>query len=117
MKDSVDRPPCHMALTLYLTVYRRINDQTEDERRGLRLQAWQWPHHRGVRTRQREETQRSEVRAADFVDDKLKGFGPRQSRNLLQGLGLTKYEIHIDGRITGWLNEFGLPVALSPSLP
>jgi hypothetical protein len=65
----------------------------------------------------RNRTQRSEVRAADFIDDKLKGFGSKQSRNLLQRLGLTKYEIHIDSRITGWLHEFGFPVALSPSLP
>lgn len=43
------------------------------------------------------------------------GFGPKQSRNLLQGLGLTKYEIPIDSRITKWFNEFGFPVKLSAS--
>lgn len=45
--------------------------------------------------------------------DKFAGFGPKQSRNLLQALGLTRYEIPIDSRITDWLNEFGFPVRLS----
>src|SRR5262249_34104697 len=49
----------------------------------------------------------------DFVDDGFAGFGPKQSRNLLQCLGLTRYEIPIDSRITEWLNEFGFPVHLS----
>jgi thermostable 8-oxoguanine DNA glycosylase len=55
----------------------------------------------------------AEIEAAAFVDYNLKGFGPKQARNLLQGLGLTKYEIPIDSRITKWLNEFGFPVELS----
>jgi N-glycosylase/DNA lyase len=55
-----------------------------------------------------------ETEAADFIDHCLAGFGPKQSRNLLQNLGLTKYEIPIDSRITRWLNEFiGFPVHLS----
>ena len=59
------------------------------------------------------QTQPAEAEAADFIDDNLKGFGPKQARNLLQGLGLTKYEIPIDSRITKWLNNFGFPVRLS----
>ena len=51
--------------------------------------------------------------AADFIKDSFQGFGPKQSRNLLQSLGLTLYEIPIDSRITKWLNEFGFPVKLS----
>ena len=51
--------------------------------------------------------------AADFLMDKFKGFGPKQSRNLLQSLGLTRFEIPIDSRITKWLNKFGFPVKLS----
>lgn len=46
---------------------------------------------------------------------RLKGFGPKQSRNLLQSLGLTKYEIPIDSRITKWLYKFGFPITLSSS--
>lgn len=54
-----------------------------------------------------------ERETADFIDHNLQGFGPKQSRNCLQWLGLTRYEIPIDSRITKWLNEFGFPVILS----
>ena len=37
-------------------------------------------------------------------------FGPKQARNLLQGLGLTKHEIPLDSRIANWLKEFGFAV-------
>jgi len=50
---------------------------------------------------------------AKLVAKHLKGFGPKQSRNLLQSLGLTKYEIPIDSRIAKWLNNFGFPVKLN----
>ncbi len=50
---------------------------------------------------------------ADSIDNSFKGFGPKQSRNFLQALGLTKYEVPIDSRITGWLNKFGFPVLLT----
>ena len=53
-----------------------------------------------------------EREVATYVDDTFKGFGPKQSRNLLQELGLTRYEIPIDSRLTKWLNEFGFPVKL-----
>jgi hypothetical protein len=56
-----------------------------------------------------------EREAADFIDANFAGFGPKQSRNLLQSLGLTRHEIPIDSRITKWLNEFGFPVRLSAS--
>jgi len=55
----------------------------------------------------------NEQKAANFINVHFKGFGPKQSRNLLQSLGLTKYEIPIDSRITKWLNDFGFPVKLS----
>lgn len=58
-------------------------------------------------------TPEAEARAADFIAQHLVGFGPKQSRNLLQGLGLTKYEIPIDSRIARWLNDFGFPVRLT----
>jgi len=54
-----------------------------------------------------------EREAADFIDNRLQGFGPKQSRNFLQWLGLTRHEIPIDSRITKWLNKFGFPVVLS----
>lgn len=54
-----------------------------------------------------------EAATADFIREHLHGFGPKQSRNLLQGLGLSRYEIPIDSRITKWLDAFGFPVPLS----
>jgi hypothetical protein len=55
----------------------------------------------------------TERHAARFVDDNFQGFGPKQSRNLLQWLGLSQFEIPIDSRITKWLNDFGFPVKLT----
>lgn len=43
--------------------------------------------------------------AANFADDNLRGIGPKQSRNLWQWLGLTRYEIPVDSRVTSWLNR------------
>ena len=59
------------------------------------------------------QTVECEREAADFIEDKFDGFGPKQSRNLLQCLGLSRYEIPLDSRITKWLNDFGFPVFLS----
>lgn len=50
---------------------------------------------------------------ANHLADHFKGIGPKQSRNLLQSLGLTLHEIPIDSRIAKWLNRFGFPVRLS----
>lgn len=57
-----------------------------------------------------------ERESAKIISDNLRGFGPKQSRNLLQSLGLTRYEIPIDSRVTKWLNEFGFPVYLSATM-
>ncbi|MEX2437329.1 MAG: hypothetical protein WD509_01990 [Candidatus Paceibacterota bacterium] len=56
-----------------------------------------------------------ERKYADKLVRELDGIGPKQARNFLQALGLTRYEIPIDSRITNWLNEFGFPVSLSSS--
>ncbi|MBI5487093.1 MAG: hypothetical protein HY905_07150 [Deltaproteobacteria bacterium] len=70
----------------------------------------------GLRARPAEaEDAVEERRAARFVAESLAGFGPKQSRNLWQWLGLTRFEIPLDSRITGWLNANGFPVELSAS--
>jgi len=56
---------------------------------------------------------RIERKAAHFIQDNFLGFGPKQSRNFWQTLGLTRFEIPIDSRITKWLNKNGFPVELS----
>lgn len=56
-----------------------------------------------------------ESEVADFVDT-LRGFGPKQSRNVLQALGLTRFEIPIDSRVISWLNEtLRLPFQVTPA--
>jgi hypothetical protein len=41
--------------------------------------------------------------AARTVASSLLGFGPKQSRNFWQWLGLTRYEIPIDSRVAKWI--------------
>lgn len=60
-----------------------------------------------------EQTVEAERRAARFFAAKFEGVGPKQARNLLQILGLTRYDIPIDSRIVKWLTAFGFPVPLS----
>jgi hypothetical protein len=56
---------------------------------------------------------KDERAAARFLADHLKGVGPKQSRNILQMLGLTQFETPLDSRVAKWLNSFGFPVRLS----
>ena len=56
-----------------------------------------------------------ERQTADWLAAEFRGLGPKQSRNLLQSLGLTRFEIPIDSRITRWLNSIGFPVTLNAS--
>jgi thermostable 8-oxoguanine DNA glycosylase len=46
-----------------------------------------------------------EREAAQAVQKLLIGFGPKQSRNFWQDVGLFRYEIPIDSRILRWLNN------------
>ena len=55
-----------------------------------------------------------ERKAVNDVRDNLTGFGPKQSRNLLQDMGYTRFEIPIDSRIMKWINkEIDFPMRLS----
>lgn len=55
----------------------------------------------------------TERKAARWFDHEFYGLGPKQSRNLLQMLGLTRYEIPLDSRVAKRLNEFGFPIRIS----
>lgn len=44
-----------------------------------------------------------EREAARWADSAFVGLGPKQSRNLWQELGLTRYETPIDGRVMDWI--------------
>jgi len=54
-----------------------------------------------------------EREAAGYLAEHLKGLGPKQARNVLQMLGLTRYETPLDSRIAKWLKEFGFPIHLT----
>jgi hypothetical protein len=57
----------------------------------------------------------TERAVADYLADRFVGLGPKQARNLLQVLGLTRYEIPIDSRIAKWLRSLAFPVPVSAS--
>jgi hypothetical protein len=46
------------------------------------------------------------------IDDFFLGIGPKQSRNYLQLLGLTRYEIPIDSRFVKWLAKNRFPLVI-----
>jgi thermostable 8-oxoguanine DNA glycosylase len=70
----------------------------------------------GSLTQELSQEQRSvERKAARTIDDRFKGFGPKQARNFLQMLGLTQYEIPLDSRVIRWLNRHDFPVRLNAS--
>ena len=50
---------------------------------------------------------------ADFLQEKIVGLGPKQARNLLQALGLTRYEVPLDSRVAKWLRAIGFPVPVT----
>jgi hypothetical protein len=52
---------------------------------------------------------------ADYLDDRFKGLGPKQARNVLQALGLTRYEIPLDSRLAKWLRSVSFPVPVGAS--
>ena len=69
-----------------------------------------WKETRGVLDSLRHNPPRAaETAAADFLADRFKGLGPKQSRNLLQMLHLTRYEIPLDSRVLKWLQGRGFP--------
>lgn len=78
------------------------------------LEEGEWPRTLAECNRLTKNVDRSvEASVADYINTSFKGFGPKQSRNLLQSLGLTRFEIPIDSRVIAWFNNFGFPFILS----
>ena len=76
----------------------------------VKLEDGWWPEFMStLRTLDRPHEKMDERRAAHIIDYSLKGFGPKQARNLLQCLGLTQHETPLDSRVVKWLKGFGLP--------
>jgi N-glycosylase/DNA lyase len=91
---------------------KTIGEEVEFNFRWLEDKGWKVIYGivEDLNTNQSIETER---KSAETVIAHLKGFGPKQSRNLFQSLGLTKYEIPVDSRIVKWLTNFGFPIQLS----
>ena len=83
---------CNFALLAGGAVWNQARDECK---RLTRLPA----------TTDEKERQRTEREVARSIEDTFKGFGPKQSRNLLQMLRLTRYETPIDSRVVKWLNS------------
>ncbi len=90
----------------------RLSEEITTNFSALEKSLWDRTHYELKELRASLDAQR-ERKSAEFIEEHFMGFGPKQSRNLLQTLGLTRFEIPIDSRITKWLNEFGFPVTLS----
>ncbi len=52
-----------------------------------------------------------EREAAQKMQAWFEGLGPKQSRNVLQVLGLTRFEIPLDSRLVRWLKGYGFPLS------
>ena len=75
------------------------------------LEAGEWHTlHEALALLRRPATPDLERAVANYLDDNFAGLGPKQSRNVLQALGLTRYEIPLDSRVTRWLRDASFPV-------
>lgn len=91
---------------------KSIGEEVEFNFKWLENRGWEIVHEI-VEEMTENQTTETERKSSEIIIDNLKGFGPKQSRNLLQSLGLTKFEIPVDSRITKWLTAFGFPIKLS----
>lgn len=108
-------------ITDFKGIHRQITiaNQAADNWRQLNRVQWgavqEWFERlRGQRAREpRKSDQSLEREAARWADSTFAGLGPKQSRNLWQWLGLTRYEIPLDSRVTAWINR-ALSVKVNP---
>lgn len=54
-----------------------------------------------------ETTKDKERKVAQYIASQFSGLGPKQSRNYIQWLGLARYEIPVDSRITKTMKKLG----------
>lgn len=88
-----------------------------------RLNSGEWralEHHFQILLEQRKQDPQpehylAERKAARYMNETFKGFGPKQSRNFWQDLGLTRYEFVLDSRFSKWLTRIEFPIPISPN--
>jgi hypothetical protein len=73
-----------------------------------------WPQVRSeLRSILTNTTVSKERRVAGFLQRTFGGLGPKQSRNLIQWIGLSRFELPLDSRVMRVLEDLGFPVPLS----
>ena len=60
-----------------------------------------------LKTLQYDTTLEKERRVAEYLADVYHQIGPKQSRNILQMLGLSRYVVPLDSRMDETINEYG----------
>jgi len=58
-------------------------------------------------------TLRKERKVAAFLSGTFKGLGPKQSRNFIQWIGLSRYAVPLDSRFSKHLREISFPVPVA----
>lgn len=90
-----------------ITISRQAGENWRRLDRGLWKEGEDW-FERLKHQRSREPQSGDSVlerEAAHWADDSFAGLGPKQSRNLWQWLGLTRFEIPLDSRVTDRVNK------------
>ena len=90
-----------------VTISKQAEENWKRLDRGLWNEAEEWFNRlRQQRSREPQNQDRVlERQAAHWADNSFAGLGPKQSRNLWQWLGLTRFEIPLDSRVTEWVND------------
>jgi len=97
----------------------KIAEQVKDNLKELKMGGWEKINDYVLKLlEQRKQTPRPEHyqlerEAARLISNVYLGFGPKQSRNFWQELGLTRYEFVLDSRVNKWLRQIGFPIPLS----
>lgn len=60
-----------------------------------------------LKTIEKNTTKNKERNVANYIANRFPGLGPKQSRNYIQWLGLARYEIPVDSRITKTMRKLG----------
>lgn len=92
--------------------YNIIGDQANENIQWFSEKKWKTLQE-SLKNLSRHKGHEPERETAVWLANIFKGIGPKQSRNYLQALGLSQYEIPIDSRVRKWMHEnFDLSISL-----
>ena len=90
-----------------VTISRQASENFDQLNKGFWNETEEW-FQRLAQQRMREPQKGDYVlerEASHWADQSFVGIGPKQSRNLWQWLGLTRFEIPLDSRVAEWVNN------------